>query len=516
MKNIVTKLIATKCAKLWREEMEMKVLMVPALRIYLATTRPRKVNLTAFLSFCPKRLKYQYLKMSVEKISEVAADIEELSLVHTDRNDPDFSHTADGELLQALRRFKRLKVLRIEEICRINMIDLNELCQNLPDLEYLHVHITDDVDQFDFEGLYIAEILKSAIPKLQVFLFDTTGQESAMNALTKCCAENLPNLRVIQDFSSRFSSFEDYESSNEITCTSGSSNLRHLTVKFDFVESCDHLPSAFPLITHLKILWRPNVNAEEYNLTALLQLTHLENLEFSNVPKDIFHLFVEKFGLNLLEISINYDNDVGDEWVELSTGYSLSHLLASCPKLERLEFRANFKEDLEPITFPSNFKEIKMMFMSLYDNEHLRLTDILRAPNLEKITFYDCYFDIEDLRSAITFIREKKMLSKLKELHFALFTTVNTFNSDCFKEIAAFIKCVAASLPDIQVISLDIFYLNGFIGYAPLARSMDIGRVTNDEIFFITEFFQTQIVSSGFVESFVDEELIAILEDYRC
>ncbi|CAB3376037.1 Hypothetical predicted protein [Cloeon dipterum] len=506
--------MATKCTSLWREEMEMKVLMVPVLRLYLTTTRPRKVDLTALLSFCPREEKYKYLKEMVTKISEVAADIEELSLVVNEKYGRFFSDRAEEELLQALGKLRRLRVLRIEEICIINLIDLIKLCKNLPDLEFLRLIIADDIDHFEFNKEMIAEILKDSMPKLKVFLFETTGQESAAHALIKCCAENLQNLRVIQDFSSRFSSFEDYMSSNEITPASGSSNLRHLKVDCNFLVGCTHLPAAYPLITHLKILWRPNVNAEEKNLSALLQLTHLESLEFFDVPKDIIHLFVEKFGLNLLAISINYDDDVGDDLVDLSTDYSLGQLLALCPKLERLEFMANFKEDLEPIEFPSNLKEIRMILRSLYDNEHLRLTDILRAPNLEKITFDDCEFDFEDLRSATTLIRESKILRKLKELHFAIFTSVETFNADYFKEIAAFIKCVATSLPDIQVISFD-FYNNDCIDYSALARSLRNGKTTNDEIDGITEFFENQNISSEFEECFVDEELIAILEKYR-
>ncbi|CAB3376069.1 Hypothetical predicted protein [Cloeon dipterum] len=498
LKKIVVKLMEKKCDSLRRDEMDMNVLMLPALRLYLAT-RPRKADLTALLSFCPKRLKYQYLK-------------KELSLVTTAEPEPFdrfFSATADDELLQALGSLKRLKVLRIEEICHIRLIDLIELCQNLPDLEYLHFNLDKDIDQIDFVKLNIAGKLKRAMPRLKVFLFDTSGQESAAHALIKCCAENLPNLRVIQDFSSVFSSFEDYESSKEISRpASGRSNLRHMLVDYDFVESCAHLPSAYLLITHLRIFWKHHANdAEEKNLTALLQLIHLESLEFIDVPQNILHLFVKKFGPNLRAISVrNHDDDV--EMVEHSdesTACSLGQLLALCPKLERLAFRANFELDLEPIAFSSNLKEIKVEFGSNY-NYRIPLFDILRAPNLEKILFHCCFFDLEELRTASTIIKEKNILRNLKELHFAF----SLFNADYFKEIAAFIKCIAASLPIIEVISLG-FFNGSIIGYEVLARSLAIGKTSNDEIDGLTEFFETQNVDIG---EFVDEDLIAILQKY--
>ncbi|CAB3384136.1 Hypothetical predicted protein [Cloeon dipterum] len=143
--KIVEKLMATRCASLRREAMEMKVLMLPVLRIYLATG-PRKVDLTAFLSFCPKQMKYLYLKKSEFWISEKAADIEELSLLVCERFFASFFATADGELLQALRKLKHLKVLRIEEICDINLLDLIErLPKSSQLLEYLHFSL----HQFD-------------------------------------------------------------------------------------------------------------------------------------------------------------------------------------------------------------------------------------------------------------------------------------------------------------------------------------------------------------------------------
>ncbi|CAB3367785.1 Hypothetical predicted protein [Cloeon dipterum] len=505
--KIVVKLMETKCTSLRREEVEMKVLMVPALDMYLAM-RPRKVDLTAFLTFCPKRLKYQYLKESLIHISEKAADLEELTLVAPKILSARFFHgTADAELLQLLGKLKHLKVLRIEEIVNIRLIDLIQLCQNLPDLEYLHFMIYNELRRLDFKKLKIAEKLKSAMPKLQVFLFDTIGSE---NALIKCCMDNLPNLRVIHDFSSVFGSIEDYESSNESTRPLGSSNLRHLLVDFD-VKDCAHLPSTFPLITHLRILLVPFADTKEQNLTALLQLTHLESLELINLPQDILHLFVVKFGPNLREISVEYD----DECDSVSIDYSLGQLLALCPKLERLAFAANFKEDLKPIAFFSHLKEIRMDFWDFYGNEHIRLTDILRAPNLEKITFNGSGLDFEELRRVSTLIKEKKILRNLKKLHFVTnFNSIEYFEEDYFKEVAAFIKCVAASLPTISVITFDLHYRR--FGYAALARTLTNGIRTNDEIDGITEFFENQNISSEFEELFVDEELIAILEKYRC
>ncbi|CAB3386612.1 Hypothetical predicted protein [Cloeon dipterum] len=49
------------------------------------------------------------------------------------------------------------------------------------------------------------------------------------------------------------------------------------------------------LVITRQIVWNGNANAEEHNLTALLQLTQLESLKFLNAPQDIVHLFLDKF-----------------------------------------------------------------------------------------------------------------------------------------------------------------------------------------------------------------------------
>ncbi|CAB3368741.1 Hypothetical predicted protein [Cloeon dipterum] len=248
MKKIVVKLVETKCTRLTRDGWEMRVLLLPAFRIYLAT-RPRKVDLTPILSFSPTRLKYQVLKTLVLYISGIAADIEELSLDASSRFFLSFSAIADAELLKSLGKLTRLRVLRFEEICKVRLIDLIELCQNLPDLEFLHFTVS-DLLQLDIESDRILEQMKSAMPKLKVFIHGANVGERNIT-LIRCLAENLPNLHVIQSFASTFSSSEDYESSNEIPRASGSSNLRHLKVEYNVDKDCTNLPTAYPLVTHL-------------------------------------------------------------------------------------------------------------------------------------------------------------------------------------------------------------------------------------------------------------------------
>ncbi|CAB3388192.1 Hypothetical predicted protein [Cloeon dipterum] len=55
-----------------------------------------------------------------------------------------------------------------------------------------------------------------------------------------------------------------------------------------------------------QIVWNGNANAEEHNLTALLQLTHLESLQFLNAPQDIVQLFLDEFRPNLRPICVVY------------------------------------------------------------------------------------------------------------------------------------------------------------------------------------------------------------------
>ncbi|CAB3388190.1 Hypothetical predicted protein [Cloeon dipterum] len=75
--------------------------------------------------------------------------------------------------------------------------------------------------------------------------------------------------------------------------------LNHLTK--------DHEDSLSSTIGHTRqIVWNGNANAEEHNLTALLQLTHLESLQFLNAPQDIVQLFLDEFRPNLRPICVVY------------------------------------------------------------------------------------------------------------------------------------------------------------------------------------------------------------------
>ncbi|CAB3376029.1 Hypothetical predicted protein [Cloeon dipterum] len=98
------------------------------------------------------------------------------------------------------------------------------------------------------------------------------------------------------------------------------------------------------------------------------------------------------------------------------------------------------------------------------------------------------------------------------DARFHLFTRVDF---DFVREMTRLIKRAVASLPELAKIMYDLDVHN--CGYSLLAKSLRDGRLTNEEIPDITEFFegvQLQNIPENDTEQFVDDELISILDKY--
>ncbi|CAB3376054.1 Hypothetical predicted protein [Cloeon dipterum] len=508
VEKIVLKLMAKKCTKLIREEEEFEVLMFPALSLFLAM-RPAKIDLTAFLTFCPMRLKCRYFTEVVIRISKKNPEVEELSLATlANRFFLTIDEVADAELLEALGKLTRLKSLRIEEIFEFRLVDVIDLCKNLPHLENLKIVLERSMTDLELEELEIAEKMKTAMSKLKVFMFDTRGSNTS---LINLCAEHLPNLRVIGDFSDGFSTFDDCNTMADIACApNGTSDLRHLLLDFESIECCDEIQLAkFPLVRHLMLsIWPENGIEDRYLESWLSQLSNLESLHIEFlVPPNVIRRFLEKFGSSLRALYILYCIEDPNE-----TNLSFSDIFALCPKLERLHLGGNILEDAAPLTSFSQLRELGLDMFREYNNR-IKLSEILQAPFLEKITLFGDCLDFEDLKKTTGLIADKKILTGLRNLHVINYSqSFRDLDVEYFQEISAFIKCAVASIPGLNDVKFDV---NGlFSGYSVLARSMRDGKTQNSDVPGITQFFAGQIIDGELLNLYVDEELIQVLDKF--
>ncbi|XP_065342191.1 uncharacterized protein LOC135940963 [Cloeon dipterum] len=227
--KVVKYLMTNECTSLIREEMNMKILMCPALELYLALGL-KVIDLTAFLSFCPIRLKYQYLKSAVIGISQFTPNIEELLVSSkTPRFYRKFDSIVDAEMLKALYQLTNLRVLQLDEWCCFEIKDVFQLCENLPGLQILSINFPDSFDDFDdfyFDRVACAAVLKRSMSNLKEFIY--TARRNG--TLRTQCMSNLSNLHVLHQYSELFRPKEDYDPSTPNEVVPGYSNLRHLMI----------------------------------------------------------------------------------------------------------------------------------------------------------------------------------------------------------------------------------------------------------------------------------------------
>ncbi|XP_065351562.1 uncharacterized protein LOC135946972 [Cloeon dipterum] len=505
--KVVKHIMTTECTSLIRDESDMKILMYPALRLYMALG-PKVIDLTAFLSFCPIRLKYQYLKSAVIRISQLTPNIEELLLSSkTPRYYRNFDSIVDAEMLKALYRLTNLRVLQLDEWCSFELKDALQLCENLPGLQVLSINFPDSFndydDDFDDDHDECAALLKRCLSNLKEFIYTTRENDTLR---TECMRNlsNLSNLRVFHEYSDLFRPKEDYDPSTPNEVVPGYSNLQHFYIDFDMDIISGDVQLTNPHIRHIMMLWFREPDWVWDYWENVLSFSNIESLTFLGFPPDVLFRFIDTYGAKLNALSIHHDNR------EMEPFLNLNRMLTACPLLERLRLRLVIN-DPEPITFYARLKEVELNFAFL-DGSRDETVNILSAPDLEKVILSNpCLEDLIKLTSKVT---KKEILQKVKTLvieleiiSFALFTNV-----DQFKGIVEFIKCAAACLSNLTNLK---FYLNERRSeYSTLAKSLRNERTTNEEYPDVTAFFFGANINNESTSWFVDEKLINILDSY--
>ncbi|XP_065334609.1 uncharacterized protein LOC135935905 isoform X2 [Cloeon dipterum] len=432
--KVLNDLLSMECNKLLRYEEEMDILMVPALEISLRMGL-KSVDLTAFLSYCPIELQYQYFKSAVVRMFEIAPNIEELIMTSKkNRIDRDPGIAVDTELLQALGRLVQLKHLQIDDLCYFDGLDdIFQLGERLQELQFLSVCFPNGFADIDFEEHQTAEKLKKSFPNLKVFIYNA----SAEYHLRRLCMDHMPNLQVIETYANKLCSKHDYNSVAHLDPERrGTSNLRHLLVDFSQEESTsESMHLEFPHVSHLWIFWFEEGNCDEIQWQNLLKFTHIESLEMSCFPLPAMNCFLDTYGPNLLALSII--QEYKDE-----SSLTFQRIFTACPKLEKLKLRTTIIYP-EPITFFSHLEEVELSYWCASEE----LTNILSAPHLQKVTLYGDYFSVKDIKMLKSSVIEKKVLRKLKTLiiQMGIPSWGRLTDVEHFKEIMELIKCAAVS-----------------------------------------------------------------------
>ncbi|CAB3385384.1 Hypothetical predicted protein [Cloeon dipterum] len=452
--KVVKYLMTTVCTSLVRVEMDMKILMCPALKLYLALGL-KVIDLTAFLSFCPIRLKYQYLKSAVIRISQFTPNIEELLLSSkTPRYFRKFDSIVDAEMLKALYQLTSLRVLQLDEWCCFEITDVFQLCEKLPGLQILSINFPDSFDDFDDlinDRVKCAALLKRSMSNLKEFIY--TARNNCILRIECMRMRNLSNLHVLHQYSELFCPKEDYDPSTPNEVVPGYSNLRHLTIHinltYDYPDNEIHIKH--PHVTDLMMHWYEDPDWDWECLNYILQFTNIESLTMLDFPTVVMFRFIDTFGAKLNALNIQHDDR------QMEPFLNLNHIFTACPLLERLRLWLVIN-DPEPITFYARLKEVELNFsFRSPDGSRDEVVNILSAPDLEKVILSDpCFEDLVKLTSKVA---EKEILQKLKTLVIELDvdSLALIVNLDQFNGIVEFIKCAAACLINLTNLK---FYLN--------------------------------------------------------
>ncbi|CAB3386646.1 Hypothetical predicted protein [Cloeon dipterum] len=405
----------------------------------LITTKTTEIELDGLLTFCPDELKKPMLTQVVQKIVNNAPDLEILILnerrLMKERENVSFYGCIQQDAIEIIGKLRHLKKLCIKS-CAIDFSDLLKLCKKLPALEHLDVYLTEHnltnapADQSMF---------RESFGNLKVFLFAQFSSGNFLRRLTKYCIENLPHLEIVQSqVDSHANSIEMF---GEFNLPCESSPLLHLST-----QPCDEkIHLRFPNVTHLKV----NLSGGTYPkpaLDALMNFSHIEFLCVSHFPSlCVLEKLLDAYGASLtsLELSVSYCS------IKLGT------IFEKCPKLEKLCLdHVKVEDGEEPIQKFSNLKELVWIAKQGYP---VKISTILSAPGLEKISLEGSKFEVSDLERVADQISRKQILCHLSSFHHNVYEFINPRSRSKFTTaITSLFKNAIAFIPDLTDVSIDI------------------------------------------------------------
>ncbi|CAB3378331.1 Hypothetical predicted protein [Cloeon dipterum] len=412
----------------------------------LLTSKTTEIKLNGLLTFCPRGLKLEKLAEVVRIIVKNAPDLE--TLVINDRSLKceldyyvNFEEEYGKDTLEEISKLRNLKKLCIHS-CLINYSDLLKLCKKLPALEYLDVIFLQNYNCLTFG---YEEMTRETFGNLKVFLFDGFGSDSFIMDLSEFCIENLPKLEIVQRRVDHYMYFTMHIAKYiDLNLNCESSPLQHLCT--EPLDKSLHL--LFPKLTHLQV----NLANEFFSESEKASVMNFSGIEYLCISRccsslDIVDRLLDTYGPNLKSL----------EFSESFCSIKLETIFEKCPNLEKLSLHCvEVTDEDKPISNFSNLKEL-VWIRDQYD-EPAVLSNILSAPNLEKISLEGSKFDASDLKKVADLIAKKQILRHLKSFHHV---NVNEYvltrsKSKFVKALTSLIKNATTFIPNFTDVEIDI------------------------------------------------------------
>ncbi|CAB3384232.1 Hypothetical predicted protein [Cloeon dipterum] len=313
------------------------------------------LNLSGFVDHCQYSERPEKIKQA---ILDIAIQAPQLVCLHATRERNlraelwEGNFTADDQIVEALSKLKKLKVLQLE-VMSFKLPDLLQLSQGLTHLRLISTNLTEKIALPDVEDL------KESFEGLRVFLFWTQANQINRRAFTRFCIEHVPTLQVVGDYA----------------------YLRHFTLDLNYEFIPINIDTKFKKINHLKIIWTNEENSDyktPFRREELLtKLKKIPSLDLRGVPYiKILSLFFNNYGPTLLALHVT---DVATHHVRLTYNQVFKH----CPRLKKLCLDVDDSAQRITEKFPP-LKELKLNLKRFKINSR-NLWDVLKAPGLEKI-----------------------------------------------------------------------------------------------------------------------------------
>ncbi|CAB3387893.1 Hypothetical predicted protein [Cloeon dipterum] len=415
--------------------------------LVLMNTRTKQLDLDLLMTFHPDN-NYPYstdefYQDFLQTLKMVSIDAPNVGHLKIPQQSNSLQNSIGKILIGLLSSLKELIILEI--VGHSTKVDYALLCAKLSNLQVLSVDLTN----FDSKNMS-EEQIRSSFQHLRLL-------EGDMSHKTRCMIwKVLPQLDIVSDVRKMGLTLEEFLEDD--TFPRARKYFNHEEHNYSV---CPTFPE-FPMLRHLEIDYDKRISN---NSQSLQVPTTLESLILyfwflhGSVDAELL-----QYGANIRRLSLNSD---GLSRIDL-------HLISElCPKLEVLLLRSvGVSENPSEQAIFLNLTEI--VWDDIFCSVEGSLAAVLAsAPNLQKLRLKCRYNKPDNLKVMKNLIIEKKILGSLQSLHWEL---CESTSEPVFKEIAAILKIVSATIPDLRDLKISILW--NASKYVNMARSIHGSFIT--------------------------------------
>ncbi|CAB3375056.1 Hypothetical predicted protein [Cloeon dipterum] len=369
-----------------------------------------KINLSDFSELYPSQPDFE-LKV-LELFSSRKADqisVLEINGGENSSNPP----RLEKKMWTEIAKLKKLEKISITKQ-KFFLEDLMKMCKGLSSLREIRVLI-DSKSQCPTDDPNFAQEFSKIFGMLKEFVYAPIGQteqkESFMLKLTNFGIEHLPNANKIIS--------EDHFCDMSEGCKkmAQTSQLQHVQLDAMNLEEVALNFDKFHSVRSLEFDWgERKVTDFDYtkskkklsSLKGFKSLTHLKFVDLSSI--DYLTRILSFVGSSLIDLRLDYTPDNSKIMV-----VDLKLIQSKCPKLKHLEITETGVDDSEPMASFKSLRELEIAFKSDLRNK-VKLSNILHAPNLEKVRLSGILVTKEEMQLIVRLIRKKAILTRIKSL----------------------------------------------------------------------------------------------------